>query len=66
MVDDCHNDWDVPSSLVIQEVLGINISTTEDSTNMTAIHISVARLDELGGLVAATDEEDIWAWNNSE
>ena len=33
--------------------------------NMSEVHVSVARLDESGGLVAAT-EEDIWAWNNGE
>ena len=64
MVDDCHDNSDILSSLVIQEVLGINISATEDSTNMTAIHVSAARLDESGGLVTAIEEEDIWAWNN--
>jgi len=47
-------------------VLGTNISTTEDSTNMTKIHVSAVRLDESGGLIAATEEEDIWAWNNGE
>jgi hypothetical protein len=26
--------------------------------------VSMARLDELGDLVAATEEEDIWVWNN--
>jgi len=66
MEDDCPDDSDVPSSLVIQEVLGINISTTEGGANMSEIHVSVARLDESGGLVAATEEEDIWAWNNGE
>ena len=66
MVDDCHDDSDISSSLIIQEMLGINISATEDSTNMTTIHVSVARLDESGGLVAATEDEDIWAWNNGQ
>ena len=32
---------------------------------MTKIHVSAVRLDESGGLIAAT-EEDIWAWNNGE
>jgi hypothetical protein len=66
MEDDCPDDSDVPSSLVIQEVLGVTISesATEGGANMTEIHVSVARLDELGGLIAATVEEDIWAWNN--
>ena len=34
--------------------------------NMSEIHVSAARLDESGGLVAATEEEDIWACNNGE
>jgi hypothetical protein len=46
------------------EVLGINISATEGGANMSEIHVLAARLDELGGLVAATKEEDIWVWNN--
>lgn len=65
MEDDCPDDLDVPSSFVIQEALSVTTSTTKGSVNMTEIHISVARLDESGGLVAAT-EEDIWAWNNGE
>jgi hypothetical protein len=52
MEDDCPNDSDVPSSLVIQDVLRINISATEGGVNMSEIHISAARLDESGGLVA--------------
>jgi hypothetical protein len=46
------------------EVLSINISATEGGANMSKIHVLVARLDELGSLVAATEEEDIWVWNN--
>ena len=64
MVDDCHDNSDILSSLIIQEVLGINIFATEDSTNMTAIHVSATRLNESVGLVTAIEEEDIWAWNN--
>jgi hypothetical protein len=48
------------------EVLSINIPATEGSANMSEIHVLVARLDESGGLVAATEEEDIWVWNNGE
>ena len=32
-------------------------------SQMSEIHVLVARLDGSGGLVTAT-EEDIWAWNN--
>ena len=56
---------DVPSSLAIQEVLSINISATEGDANMTEIHVSAARVDESGGLIAAA-EEDIRARNNGE
>ena len=65
MEDDCPNNSDVPSSLVIQQVLGINISATENNVNMMEIHVSAARVDGSGGLIAAM-EEDIWAWNNGE
>ena len=60
MEDDCLDDQDVPSSLVIQEVLRTNISPTKGGANMSEIHVLAARLDESGGLVAATEEEDIW------
>ena len=33
MEDDCPDNLDILSSLIIQEVLRINISTTEDSAN---------------------------------
>ena len=66
MDDNCPNDSDVLSSLIIQEVLGVNISTTKGDVNMSEIHFSAARLNESGGLVTATEEEDIWAWNNGE
>ena len=39
---------------------------TEGSVNMSKIYVLVARLDELGSLVTATEEENIWAWNNGE
>ena len=35
-------------------------------SNKSETHVLAARLDESGGLVAATKEEDIWAWNNGE
>ena len=31
---------------------------------MSEIYVLVARLDESGSFVTATEEEDIWAWNN--
>ena len=39
---------------------------TPGGANMSEIHVLAARLDESGGLIAATEEEDIWAWNNGE
>jgi len=38
--------------------------STEGGANMSEIYVLVARLDELGSFVTATEEEDIWAWNN--
>ena len=32
--------------------------------NISKIHVLAARLDESGSLVTATEEEDIWVWNN--
>ena len=46
------------------EVLSINISATEGGVNISKIHVLAARLDESGSLVTATEEEDIWVWNN--
>ena len=37
MEDDCPDDSDVRSSLVIQEVLGINISATEGKPSSAAV-----------------------------
>ena len=33
---------------------------------MSEIHVLAARFNESDCLVTATEEEDIWAWNNSE
>ena len=33
---------------------------------MSKLNISAAKLGDLDGLVAATDEENIWAWNLGE
>lgn len=57
MEDNCPDDLDVLSSFIIQEALSVTTSTTKGGVNMTEIHVLVARLD--GGLVAATEEEDI-------
>lgn len=62
-MEECLNDSDIPSRLIIQQALGITISEMEGSANMSEYHISVARLDDSGGLVAAM-EEDMWAWNH--
>ena len=56
--------WTFPPGLVIQQALGITISKTEGGVNMPKIYILAARLDASGGLVAATVEEDMWAWNH--
>ena len=46
MEDDCPDNLDVTSSLIIWKVLKINISVIEGSVNMSEIHVSVAGLDE--------------------
>ena len=64
MEEECPDDLDIPSRLVIQQALGITISETEGNANMSENHVSAARLDVLGGLVVATAEEDMWVWNH--
>jgi hypothetical protein len=64
MEEECPDDLDIPSRLIIQQALGITISETEGNTNMSENNVSAARLDVSGGLVAATAEEDMWAWNH--
>jgi hypothetical protein len=66
MEDDCPMIWMFCPASLFREALSITISAMEGSANMTKIHVSAARLDESGSLVAATEEEDIWAWNNGE
>jgi hypothetical protein len=66
MEEECSDDSDIPSRLVIQQALSITISQTEGNVNMSENHVSAARLDVSGGLVVATAEEDMWAWNHSE
>jgi hypothetical protein len=62
-MEECLDDSDIPSRLVIQHALGTTISETEGSANMSELKISAAKLGDSGGLVAAMDEENIWAWN---
>ena len=56
-------DSDIPSRLVIQHALSITISEAEGGANMSELNVSAAKLGDSGGLMAATDEENIWVWN---
>jgi hypothetical protein len=62
MEDESHNDTDMPSSAVVSDTLGVAVC----ETNRHAGHcVSHARKDsDHHRLVAATEEEDIWAWND--
>ena len=59
MEDDCPDNLDILSSLIIQEVLSINISATGSNANMTKIHVFSARVDESSGLVTAMEEDKV-------
>ena len=59
-MEKCLDDSDIPSRLIIQHTLGITISKTEGSTNMSELNVSAVKLGDLGGLLAATDEENFW------
>jgi hypothetical protein len=56
---ECLDDSDIPSRLVIQHALGITISEAEGDANMSELNVSAAKLGDSGGLVAATNEENI-------
>ena len=62
-MEECLDDSDIPSRLIIQHTLGITVSKTEGSANMSKLNVSAVKLGDSGGLVVAMDEENIWAWN---
>ena len=58
------DDIDIPSSAVIHDILGVKVRELGQSTNHLVLW---ARKDSThDDLVAATDEEDNWAWNDGE
>jgi hypothetical protein len=61
--DDC-DDSDIPSSAVIRDALGIEVSRA-DVDGQVCVGSS-KKDEEHGGLVADDENEDVWAWNNGE
>ena len=62
-LEDSCDDTDVPSSLVVQDALGIEVP---DNVFEQMCVRQARKDDEHGGFVADGDEENIWAWNNGE
>ena len=61
--DNC-DDSDIPSSAVIRDALGIEISGVDVDGRVCVG--SLKNDGEHGGLVADDKNEDVWAWNNGE
>ena len=69
MDGDCNDDVDISSSDVIHDALGFRVlkSDSDPDTSGCVGYVSqVQRDSEHGGLVAAGEEENVWAWNNGE
>jgi hypothetical protein len=67
MEGDCCNDSDVPLHLVIQETLGITaVSADPEEAGLPAHCVMQVRQDEDGNLVAGSESENVWAYNNGE
>lgn len=63
MEGDCCDDSDVPSHLVVQEALGLTISADLEGAACCVLQV---RRDEDGNLVADSEVENVWAYNNGE
>ena len=65
MEDESFDDVDIPGSrAVIHDAFGVEVRELGQSADHLVLQ---ARKDSTHkGLVAAMDEEDIWAWNNGE
>jgi len=61
--DDSNDDTDVPSSAIIQDALGIAVSGADQASDCV---VQMRKDAEHGGLVAANEDEDVWAFNNGE
>jgi hypothetical protein len=62
--DDCNDNTDVLSSAIIHDQLGIIISKGDAQVSDCVVQTHKDR--EHGGLVAADNKEDVWAWNDGE
>jgi len=61
--DDSNDDTDVPSSAIIQDELGIAVFGADQASDCV---VRTRKDAEHGGLVAADEDEDVWAFNNGE
>jgi hypothetical protein len=62
--EDSHDDTDVPSSAVIEDALGYSSCRSRQSS--IQLHCTARKDSEHGGLVAADESENVWAFNNGE
>jgi hypothetical protein len=63
-LEDSYDDTDVPSSVVIRDALGVEVSG-DNVFEQTCVQ-QAWKDDEHGSLIADGDKENIWAWNNGE
>ena len=61
---ECDDDADVPSSAIIEDALGIEVSGADSGGPYCVVQ--AWRQDNHAGLVAGGDDEDVWAWKNGE
>ena len=61
--DDDNDDTDVPSSAIIQDALGIVVFGANQASDCV---VGTRKDARHGGLVAADEGEDVWAFNNGE
>ncbi|KIM77329.1 hypothetical protein PILCRDRAFT_12147 [Piloderma croceum F 1598] len=66
MDGDCNDDVDISSADIIHDALGFRVSESDSDTDNVGYVSQVQRDSEHGGLVAAGEEENVWAWNNGE
>jgi hypothetical protein len=62
--DDNHDDTDVPSSAIILDALDIVVIGADDQASDCIVRAAKDKMT--GGLIAADEEENVWAWNNGE
>jgi hypothetical protein len=64
MNTECNDDADVPSSVVIEDALGIEVSGAD--TGGSYCVAQAQRQGNHAGLVVGGEDEDVWVWNNGE